>query len=111
MLDLKYDSDREGSFTKEGYEKLRCIIQKQDAESKEMQTFINESKMLDKPIRNSKKTLRETLTLRKSKNSRENLTPFAPPLTLLPPLLEDGRSSSLAPLSPMMAPPDNLSHT
>ncbi|KAF5502804.1 hypothetical protein CGCA056_v014638 [Colletotrichum aenigma] len=39
MPDLKYDSDGEGSFTKEGYEKLRRIIQKQDAESKEMQTF------------------------------------------------------------------------
>ncbi|EQB43072.1 hypothetical protein CGLO_18341 [Colletotrichum gloeosporioides Cg-14] len=46
MPDLKYDSDGEGSFTKEGYEKLRRIIQKQEAESKEMQTFINESKQV-----------------------------------------------------------------
>ncbi|KAH9238504.1 hypothetical protein K456DRAFT_1720183 [Colletotrichum gloeosporioides 23] len=46
MPDLKYDSDGEGSFTKEGYEKLRCIIQKQDAESKEMQNF-----KLEKDIR------------------------------------------------------------
>ncbi|KAL3291069.1 hypothetical protein RB213_004794 [Colletotrichum asianum] len=45
--------------------------------------------MLDKPIRNLKKTLRETLTSRKSKNSRENSTPFTPLLILSPPLLED----------------------
>ncbi|KAJ0271515.1 hypothetical protein CBS470a_013103 [Colletotrichum nupharicola] len=44
MPDLKYDSNGEGFFTKEGYEKLQRIIQKQDAKSKEMQTFINKSK-------------------------------------------------------------------
>ncbi|KAH9226927.1 hypothetical protein K456DRAFT_1730570 [Colletotrichum gloeosporioides 23] len=38
MPDLKYDSDGEGSFTKESYKKLRRIIQKQEAEAKEMQT-------------------------------------------------------------------------
>ncbi|KAF5498144.1 hypothetical protein CGCA056_v014979 [Colletotrichum aenigma] len=46
MPDLKYDSDGEGSFTKEGYEKLRRIIQKQESETKEMQAFVNESKQV-----------------------------------------------------------------
>ncbi|KAJ0274300.1 hypothetical protein CBS470a_011846 [Colletotrichum nupharicola] len=40
MPDLKYDSNREGSFTKESYEKLQRIIQKQEAEAKEMQTVM-----------------------------------------------------------------------
>ncbi|KAF0314992.1 hypothetical protein GQ607_017774 [Colletotrichum asianum] len=62
-------------------------------------------------LSSTKKILRETLTSRKSKNSRENLTPFAPLLTLSPPLLEDSRSLSLAPLSLMTAPSDNSSHT
>ncbi|KAJ0381816.1 hypothetical protein COL922a_013788 [Colletotrichum nupharicola] len=44
MPDLKYNSNREGSSTKEGYEKLQRIIQKQDVKSKEMQNFINKSK-------------------------------------------------------------------
>ncbi|KAJ0381913.1 hypothetical protein COL922a_013606 [Colletotrichum nupharicola] len=47
MLDLKYDSNREGSFTKEGYKKLQRIIQKQDAKSKEIQAY----KKLEKDIR------------------------------------------------------------
>ncbi|KAL0932388.1 reverse transcriptase domain protein [Colletotrichum truncatum] len=37
MPDLKYDSDGDGSFTKESYDKLRRIIQKQEAETKDMQ--------------------------------------------------------------------------
>ncbi|KAL0933675.1 reverse transcriptase domain protein [Colletotrichum truncatum] len=36
MPDLKYDSDRDGSFTKESYDKLRRIIQKQEAETKDI---------------------------------------------------------------------------
>nr|XP_036575984.1 reverse transcriptase domain protein [Colletotrichum truncatum]KAF6782640.1 reverse transcriptase domain protein [Colletotrichum truncatum] len=37
MPDLKYDSDGDSSFTKESYDKLRRIIQKQEAETKDMQ--------------------------------------------------------------------------
>ncbi|KAJ0319705.1 hypothetical protein COL922a_013792, partial [Colletotrichum nupharicola] len=58
MLDLKYNSNGEGSFSKEGYEKLQRIIQKQDAKSKEMQNFINESKQainsLNKQLQNAR---------------------------------------------------------
>ncbi|KAJ0381811.1 hypothetical protein COL922a_013806, partial [Colletotrichum nupharicola] len=57
MPDLKYNSNREGSFTKEGYEKLQRIIQKQDAKSKEIQNFINKSKQamnsLNKQLQNA----------------------------------------------------------
>nr|XP_036574440.1 reverse transcriptase domain protein [Colletotrichum truncatum]KAF6780871.1 reverse transcriptase domain protein [Colletotrichum truncatum] len=44
MPDLKYDSDGDGSFTKESYDKLRRIIQKQEAETKDMQKIVNENR-------------------------------------------------------------------
>ncbi|KAJ0326988.1 hypothetical protein COL922a_013544, partial [Colletotrichum nupharicola] len=57
MPDLKYNSNREGSFTKEGYKRLQRIIQKQDAKSKEIQNFINKSKQainsLNKQLQNA----------------------------------------------------------
>ncbi|KAL0938614.1 uncharacterized protein CTRU02_205224 [Colletotrichum truncatum] len=44
MPDLKYDSDGDSSFTKESYDKLRRIIQKQEAETKDMQKIVNENR-------------------------------------------------------------------
>nr|XP_036587337.1 reverse transcriptase domain protein [Colletotrichum truncatum]KAF6798068.1 reverse transcriptase domain protein [Colletotrichum truncatum] len=44
MPDLKYDSDGDGSFTKESYDKLRRIIQKQEAETKDIQKIVNENR-------------------------------------------------------------------
>ncbi|KAJ0335177.1 hypothetical protein COL922a_009636 [Colletotrichum nupharicola] len=75
MLDLKYDSNREGSFTKEGYEKLQRIIQKQDAKSKEIQNFINESKQamnsLNKQLQNARQAYKK---LEKDITGDANLT-------------------------------------
>ncbi|KAL3291992.1 hypothetical protein RB213_012852, partial [Colletotrichum asianum] len=44
--DLKYNLDGEGSFTKEGYKQLQRIIQKQEAKTKEIQTFITSYEQL-----------------------------------------------------------------
>ncbi|KAL0943514.1 reverse transcriptase domain protein [Colletotrichum truncatum] len=44
MPDLKYDSDGDSSFTKESYDKLRRIIQKQEAETKDIQKIVNENR-------------------------------------------------------------------
>ncbi|KAJ0381822.1 hypothetical protein COL922a_013775 [Colletotrichum nupharicola] len=82
--DLKYDSNREGSFTKEGYKKLQRIIQKQDAKSKEMQNFINKSKQamnsLNKQLQNArqaykklKKDIRGDANLKKVQELQEEL--------------------------------------
>ncbi|KAF0321009.1 hypothetical protein GQ607_011767, partial [Colletotrichum asianum] len=54
---------------------------------------------------------RETLTLRKSKNSRKNLIPSKLLLILLLLLLEDNRNLSLVPLLPIIILLDNLSYS
>ncbi|KAJ0339545.1 hypothetical protein COL922a_004272 [Colletotrichum nupharicola] len=84
MLDLKYDSNGEGSFTKEGYEKLQRIIQRQDAKSKEMQTFFNKSKQamnsLNEQLQNARqaykkleKDIRGDANLKKVQELQEEL--------------------------------------
>ncbi|KAJ0324942.1 hypothetical protein COL922a_013667 [Colletotrichum nupharicola] len=79
MPDLKYNSNREGSFTKEGYKKLQRIIQKQDAKSKEIKNFINKNN-LNKQLQNArqaykklKKDIRGDANLKKVQELQEEL--------------------------------------
>nr|XP_036576525.1 reverse transcriptase domain protein [Colletotrichum truncatum]KAF6783282.1 reverse transcriptase domain protein [Colletotrichum truncatum] len=69
MPDLKYDSDGDGSFTKESYDKLRRIIQKQEAETKDMQKIkLEEDIKGDANLRKIQELQGEITTLRAAAN-------------------------------------------